>query len=465
MLYADEMVIPRHEWLMPSTPNMINMLTDIMNARVPELLVSGPRNCGKSWSIAECELDLVEMYPGIQIINLRKYDSDFGGMLNQWGNYILKYGLVDKRNPFTFHERTKVEPRKHLRFDNGSKIFFAGMDKKNKALGTAVDFAWYNEVQTEDNQEHWTAILGAMEGGRAGNWENGDRYSAIADLNPTHKKFWAYLRAHPVDQDIVPAMKHYYITHEDHPLFYSPEHEKWTQKGVDTVAGLDRAYGVGTFDWLRNVKGEFCAAEGVVYPQFVENKNNIYRQVDRGEIPDSASWILSADFGKTASVGFYADCGGKHIRFKEIYRRDMHILEMPAKIKQYQQTYNIPNIEYIISDHEHSGRTVLQDAGFDVKPADKTVSIKDGIDLVRREMANGTIIFNKSSLDEPCRNLMGRINCMADEFMALAYLPEDKQTPSTADVPDKNCEDHAADDVRYRVVDYAQRVSMPSFLL
>jgi len=463
MYYADELVIPRNDWIMPETDNMINMLTDIMNARVPELLVSGPRNCGKSWSIIQCELALVEMNPGIQIINLRKYDSDFGGLLNQIDNYVLKYGLVDKRNPFTFHERTKVEPRKHIRFDNGAKIFFAGMDKKNKALGSAIDFAWYNEIQTEDNQEHWTAILGAMEGGRAGNWDNGDKYIAIADLNPTHKKFWAYLRANPIDPDEVAAMKHYYITHEDHPLFYSPNHKKWTNKGVETVSGLDRAYGVGTFDWLRNVKGEFCAAEGVVYPQFVENKNNIYREVKRGEIPDTADWVLSADFGKTASVGFYADCGDKHIRFKEIYRKEMPILEMPQKIKEYQNTYNIADIDYIITDHEHSGRTVLQDAGFSVKPANKRISIKDGIDLVRREMANAGMIFNKNSLDEPCPNLMGRINCLHDELMALVYPPEDKQTPSTADKPDKNCADHAADEMRYRVADYAGTIDISGF--
>lgn len=456
--------IPRHEWLMPESPIMMSLLDDIMNARVPEILISGPRNCAKSFMIAQCELDLVEMYPNIKIGNFRKYDSDFGGLLEQWDSVILKYGLDDKRNPFTFHERTKTEPRKHLKFPNGARIYFAGIDKKNKALGSALDFAFYNEVQLEEDMEKWAAILGAMEGGRAGNWGNG-RYCAVADMNPTHKKFWAYLRAHPIDPNEQPAMKHYAISHRDHPLLFSWSHNKWTRKGVNTVDGLNRAYTPGSFDWLRNVKGQFCAAEGVVYPQFVENNNDICRVVKRGEIPDSASWVLSADFGKTACVGFYADCGDRNIRFKEIYRKDMHILEMPKKIREYQQTYNIPEVEYIITDHEHNGRTVLEDSGFTVKIADKSISMKDGIDLVRREMTNEGMIFNKNSLDEPCSNLMGKINCLSDELMALAYLPESKQTKSNADKPDPTCADHAADELRYRVCDYATKVELPSFLL
>ena len=92
-----------------------------------------------------------------------------GALLSQWDQDILKYGLVDRRNPFTFNNSTKKDPRTHILFNNGSKIIFAGMDKPNKALGTAIDFAWYNEVQLEENQEHWSAVLGAMEGGRAGN--------------------------------------------------------------------------------------------------------------------------------------------------------------------------------------------------------------------------------------------------------------------------------------------------------
>lgn len=451
------MKIPRKPWLMPETPNMVELLEDIMNAKVPEILVSGPRNCGKSWSIAQCELTLAELYPGIQILNVRHEMSAMGSLLSQWDNDILEYGLDDKRNPFTFHASTKEEPRTHLKFDNGSKILFSGMDKPNKALGSALDFVFYNEIQLEDNKEHWSAILGAMEGGRAGNWGDG-KYLAIADMNPTHKKFWMYQRAHP-EGDETPAIKHYYVRHIDHPQFYVWPLQRWTNKGRNTVDGLDRAYTVGTFDHMRNVLGEFCAAEGMVYPQFVPQTHHV--PIQRGDIPDNATWRLSADHGKIASVGFYAECGEQHIRFKEIYRQGLTPNEIIAKIRGMQSKYNIPHIEYIISDHEHSASSIFKEAGFTVKLANKKVSIKDGIEIVRHAFVNDRIVINKNSLDDPDESLS--INCLADELLALSYKPEDRQTGSkNDDLPDPKCEDHACDDFRYYCVDrMGQKIELP----
>ena len=129
------MKIPRKPWIYPESPNIVALMKDIMNANVPEILVSGPRNCGKSWIISQCELTLAELYPGIQILNLRHEMSAMGALLSQWDNYILEYGLDDKRNPFTFHSSTKKEPRTHILCENGSKILFAGMDKPTRHLG------------------------------------------------------------------------------------------------------------------------------------------------------------------------------------------------------------------------------------------------------------------------------------------------------------------------------------------
>ena len=443
------MKIPRHPWIFPQSPNMLALMDDIMNARVPEILVSGPRNCSKSWTISQCELTLAEMYPGIQILNLRHEMSAMGALLSQWDNDILKYGLDDKRNPFTFHSSTKEEPRTHIKFDNGSKILFAGMDKPNKALGAAIDFAFYNEVQLEENQEHWSAILGSMEGGRAGNWGDG-KHVAIADMNPTHKKFWAYLRANPEDETETPAMKHYRVRHIDHPQFYVWSKKRWTHKGKDTTDGLDRAYIPGTFDHLRNVLGEFCSAEGAVYPQFIPKKHNV--PIDRDEISEFATWRLSTDFGKISSTGFYAEHDNRHIRFKEIYRKGLSINDIILKIRGMQKAYRIPDIECVFADHEHNGRQIMKEAGFSVRNADKSVSVKDGIDIVRHALTNDLIKFNANSLDEPDPHLT--INCLVDELLALAYKPEKRQTGSKADdLPDPECQDHAADDLRYYCVD------------
>ena len=455
------MKIPRQPWIYPDSPNIRALMTDIMNAKVPEILVSGPRNCGKSWIIAQCELTLAEMYPGIQILNIRHEMSAMGALLNQWDNDILEYGLDDRRNPFTFHSSTKSEPRTHIRCNNTSKIMFAGMDKPNKALGTALDFAFYNEVQLEAKETHWSAILGSMEGGRAGNWGDG-KYLAIADMNPTHKRFWAYLRAHPDDENEVPAIKHYYVKHIDHPQFYVWDLETWTNKGSNTVGGLDRAYIVGTFDHMRNALGEFCSAEGAVYPQYNPKVHDI--DLRRDDIPFHAKWRFSCDWGSINAVGLYAEYDGIHYMFKEIYRKFESVQDILARMKAFETTYHIPDITDTFVDHEIDNRFQVTESGYRYTLAAKRE--KAGcIEDVKYALANGLIYFNKHSLDDPDPKLAGKLQRLTHELLALAYKTEDNNTRSD-NLPDTKHPDHACDHLQYYVVGCAVRpqISYPSIM-
>ena len=170
---------------------------------------------------------------------------------------------------------------------------------------------------------------------------------------------------------------------------------------------------------MRNVLGEFCSAEGAVYPQFIPSKHNV--PIDRNDISEYATWRLSTDFGNISSTGFYAEHDNKHIRFKEIYRQGLSINDIILKIKAMQETYRIPETECVFADHEHNGRKIMQEAGFNVRIADKSVSLKDGIDMVRHALVNDSIKFNSNSLDEPDPHLT--INCLVDELLALAYKP------------------------------------------
>ena len=150
-------------------------------------------------------------------------------------------------------------------------------------------------------------------------------------------------------------------------------------------------------------------------------------------------------------------------RFKEIYRKGPSINDIVLKIKAMQKKYNIPDIEYVITDHEHNGSTILRDAGFSVKLADKTVSMKDGVDLVRHALTNSMIKFNSNSLDEPCPELGNGINCLSDEFPAFTYKDEDKLRGNrTDDNPDPSCKDHALDDLRYYCVDTMTKTELLS---
>lgn len=447
------MKIPRKPWIYPESPNIQALMIDIMNAKVPEILVSGPRNCGKSWIIAQCELTLAEMYPGIQILNLRHEMSAMGALLSQWDNDILKYGLDDKRNPFTFHSSTKEEPRTHIKCSNGSKILFAGMDKPNKALGAAIDFAFYNELQLEWNPEHWSAILGAMEGGRAGNWPGG-KHLAIADMNPTHKRFWAYLRANPEDETEVPAMKHYRVRHIDHPHFYVWSKERWTHKGKNTVDGLDRAYTVNTFDWLRNVKGEFCNAEGAVYSMF-DLKRNV-QPMQRQDFTEGGKfgvpkWRMSVDFGSGSinALGLiaYSPQDKTHRAFKEIYKSEIQVSELIRISDKMLHDYQVPKseIEICYADHQTECWKQMRDAGYPVKLADKDVIA--GVETCKRVIADGRWIVNSDSLYEPDMKIA--IRRYIHEVLGYAYKNDKNKNGSINDDKPEKKDDHAMDWKRY----------------
>ena len=447
------MHIPRHPWIMPESPNMQALMSDIMNAKVPELLVSGPRNCGKSWIISQCELSLAEMYPGIQIINLRHEMAAMGGLLNQWDKYILEYGLDDPRNPFTFHNSTKKEPRTHIQFDNGSTILFAGMDKPNKALGTAVDFAYYNEIQLEYNKAHWTAILGAM-GGRAGNW-GGEKSLAIADMNPTHKKFWAYLRANPEDEDAIPEMKHYRVRHKDRPDFFVWPLQRWTNRGRSRVDYLDSRYTRGTFDHMRNVLGKFCNAEGAVYPMYNPKVHDV--EINRDKFGVDCKWYYAADWGRINAVGVYVgEPNGQHFLFKEIYRKDESAEEIADRLTGLVNKYRLPKFSSGTTDHESNGRRAFINAGFPVLPVNKSKGLASRIEAVKSALKHEKIKFNTDSLEEPDPKL-DEFQRLIDELPALHYKDEDRQTGGRGDnLPDPQCEDHACDHLQYHVAEHME---------
>ena len=434
------MRIPIKPYIFPTSPNLLSMLHDILNCIVHEILVSGPRDCAKTFQIWHAILTLCELYPGFQVMIARYEYSTMGVLYTQLEQKILLYRLDDRRNPFVFKSRTKTEPRPHILFDNGSKIVFVGMDKGDKVLGGEFDLFWYNEAQREFDEDKWTKVGGTMIDGRAGNWGEG-RFLQIADINPTHKRHWLYLRAEEHKK-----MRHYRIKHKDHPLFYNWKRDEWLQKGVDAVNDLKAQNTPGTYEYMRMVDGIFCNAEGAVFPQFSYDKH--VRAVDRKEIPDNAIWRVATDFGNNSSTAYYAETDTEHIRFKEIVRQGWGINQIVDAMKEIEKQYEIPYVSRVITDHEHNGRTVLEDAGYNVVPVDKTMGVKDGIDVVRKALVEKKLVFNANSLEHPDPNL--NINCGADAMLALAYKAPEKMNGSKSDdLPDPKCFDHPTDEIRY----------------
>ena len=445
------MRIPMRKMLPIQDPHIIEGL----KSKAHEKLFSGPRDCIKTSTCLAYALSRHEAYENFQSEVLRREYKQMGAVYDTLNTNILRYPLGDKRNPFEFKNSSKDEPRPHILFDNGGKMVFGGMDNSEKALGSEMDLVIYSQGEQERRMKHIADILGCMEGGRAGNWilkDGAAHHCLIIDANPDHKK---HILMQRVESG---AMQWWKFTHKTHPLFYDWEQEEYTEQGLRTIEGLKRAYPAG---YLRDrmVYGKWTNPTGMVYPQFKESIHNV--PIRRGDIASDATWHLSCDYGRINAVGIYAVTDDKTILFKEIYRKDVAVPEICERINGLKETYAIPKFDDGVGDHEFNGKQIMRDAGLPIRPADKTVSVQDGIELVKKAFTNEELIFNRNSLDEPDPELQGGIHCTADEILSLHYKDEEKQTGSRNDnLPDPECPDHGADHVRYRVVDQVVKPEM-----
>jgi len=437
------MRIPMRPMLPIQDPHVIEGL----RSKAHEKLFSGPRNCIKTTTCLTYAFSRHEAYDNFQSEILRTELKTMGAVYDTINNNILRYPLGDRRNPFVFKASSKDEPRPHILFANGGKMVFAGMDNSEKALGSEMDLVIYSQGEREHRMQHISDILGCMEGGRAGNWilkDGSKHHCLIIDANPSHKK---HILMQRVESG---AMEWYQFTHKTHPLFYDWNRLEYTQEGLGTIEGLKRAYPAG-YMRDRMVYGLWTNPTGMVYPQFIEKIHNI--PIARDDISTDALWHLSCDYGRINAVGIYAQSGDKNILFKEIYRKDVAVPQICERINALKSTYTIPKFSGGVGDHEFNGKQIMIDAGLPIRPVDKKVSVKDGIELVKNDLTNENLLFNRNSLDEPDPELQGGIHCTADEFLSLHYRDEDKQTGSSRDdLPDPECPDHGADHVRYRVV-------------
>ena len=183
------------------------------------------------------------------------------------------------------------------------------MTIQTRFSGGKLDLAIYNQAEREENPGNWSKLLGCLAGSRAGNWilkDGSTHWRAIADANPSYKKHWLMGR---VDDGAIQRFK---FTHKEHPLCYDWVNMCNTEYGDRLIADLEQAHIKGSHDYLRLVKGIWASAEGMVYPQYIEDEHNV--PIMRNDIASDATWRLSCDFGKTSSSAFYADSGDSHIQ-------------------------------------------------------------------------------------------------------------------------------------------------------
>ncbi len=195
------------------------------------------------------------------------------------------------------------------------------------------------------------------------------------------------------------------------------------------VAAVKAEY-TGVF-YNRFILGEWCLAEGIVYPQF--DRTQHMRQLEEPQ----GKWYISVDYGtlNAFSAGLWCYDGNTAYRVSEWYysgREQRRQLTNAQYLKHIQALAEGKKIESVIVDPSAASFiTELRQAGFTVRKGRNDVV--DGIRRVSTALQQGKLLFSPD-----CRD------CIREFSL---YRWDEK---AAEDRPIKE-NDHAMDDVRYFV--------------
>lgn len=181
----------------------------------------------------------------------------------------------------------------------------------------------------------------------------------------------------------------------------------------------------------RFILGEWCLAEGIVYPQF--DRTQHVRQLDSPQ----GKWYISVDYGtlNAFSAGLWCYDGKQAYRAAEWYysgRAQRRQLTNAQYLKHIQALAEGKKIESVIVDPSAASFiTELRQAGFTVRKGKNDVV--DGIRRVSTALQQGKLLFSPECQD-----------CIREFSL---YRWDEK---AAEDRPIKK-NDHAMDDVRYFV--------------
>lgn len=115
---------------------------------LPELILCGPANCGKTFAILHKLQNLAKEFPNARIAMVRKTRVSMNDSILETfegGVYPAQYLLS---HPIDRKSRTKYD------YPNGSRVHVFGMDAPDKLLGSRWDIIYVNEC-TELTEAEW----------------------------------------------------------------------------------------------------------------------------------------------------------------------------------------------------------------------------------------------------------------------------------------------------------------------
>lgn len=248
------------------------------------------------------------------------------------------------------------------------------------------------------------------------------------DLNPSSPANFIY-------KDYIDKFEETYGERYNYEHFTIRDNASITE---DRIRDIESQYDKNSVWYRRDILGERCNAEGLVYPMF----NKDIHVVRKGDVQTEGDYYVSSDYGiqnATVFLLWQKEVGSKRwICLNEYYYsgRDNHYQKTVSEhVKGLIQMLNGIEPRAIIVDPSASALiTEIRRKGYHVRRADNDV--KEGIDDVSTMLANELIAFC-----DCCVNTIGEFGI---------YSWDEKASDRGEDAPLKE-NDHAMDATRYFV--------------
>lgn len=271
---------------------------DFVNYRGPEAIVHGPAETGKTLgALFKLHICATE-YPNASIVIMRKtLTSVYSTVLQTFVRKVL--GPDENSWPCVRYGGEKPE---WFQYNNGSRIWVAGMDKSSRVLSAEHDIIFWNQPE-EGTLEEWE-ICTTRTTGRAGNMP----YSqTIGDCNPAWPTHWIYNRS---------SLRLFHSRHSENPALFDQETGAITAQGQHTMKVLEALTGLRR---IRLLDGKAARAEGVVYETWDEGVHLIYADA----VPKLRRYVAGQDWGFThpGVLGVWGlDNDGRMYLIAQVYR-------------------------------------------------------------------------------------------------------------------------------------------------
>jgi len=339
------------------------VLADAWDCHDSMMVVDGPAGTGKSRMLLERIDALARKYPNSRHFICRKTRKSITTTTQvTFENFVLRRG-----EGIRLHKQDGL-----YKYPNASVIGLLGLDDTEKTKSLEADTVYVNEA-TECSEHEIEMLLRSLR------WPVMPWKQVTLDCNPDAPTHWLFKA---FDEKRV---KRFASRHEDNPALWDLAKQCWTEAGRKYIAILDSMTGVR---YRRLRKGEWCAAEGMVY----DNWDDAVHFVDWFRPPDEWPRYWAIDFGYTDPfcAGMWAvDPDGRLYLYKHIYFTQRLVEDHAETLRKTREQLKDPQPRDIICDWDAEGRATLErKLGMQTTPAHKRAAginsgILEGIEAVK----------------------------------------------------------------------------------